>query len=109
MFPASCPYVTAVGSTSGGNDGNIHNQIACSARTGQNIKTGGGFSNYYLMPDFQSDVVATYFSLTTPQQSNINPYSTQFRAYPDVSIIGADYGKLPLCLVISCVLFYFNS
>jgi tripeptidyl-peptidase-1 len=91
MFPASCPYVIAVGGTSGGTDGDLSQQIACSASTGQNITSGGGFSGYYLMPDFQNNAVNQYFSQVTPTQSSVNPYSTQYRAYPDVSLIASDY------------------
>lgn len=91
MFPASCPYVTAVGGTSGGIDGDLSQQVACSSSTGQNITTGGGFSGYYTLPSFQKNVISSYFSQVTPIQSTVNPYSTQFRGYPDVSLIAADF------------------
>lgn len=94
MFPASCPYVTAVGGTSGGTDGDLSQQVACSSSTGQNITTGGGFSGYFLMPSFQVEAVDLYLSQVTPEQSTTSPYSTQFRAYPDVSLIAADYREL---------------
>lgn len=93
MFPASSPYVVAVGGTSGGADGDLSQQVACSARTGRNITSGGGFSEHYLMPEFQKNAVNGYFSLVTPEQSSANPYSTEYRAYPDVSLIASDYCK----------------
>lgn len=93
MFPASCPYVTAVGGTSGGTNGDLSEQIALAANTGQNATSGGGFSAYYLIPDFQISAVNNYFSQVTPPTSSNNEYSTQFRAYPDVSLIGSDYSK----------------
>ena len=93
MFPASCPYVLAVGGTSGGTNGDLTEQIALAANTGQNATSGGGFSEYYLMPDFQVNAVNNYFTQVTPPFSSNNPYSTQFRAYPDISLIGSDYGN----------------
>lgn len=93
MFPASCPYVTAVGGTSGGLTLDLAEQVACSSDNGQNITTGGGFSAYYLQPSFQRNAVNSYFSQVTPPYSDNFQYSTQYRGYPDVSLIAADYGN----------------
>lgn len=91
MFPASSPYVTVVGGTSGGTGGDLSQQIACSSSEGQNITTGGGFSNYYLKPEFQVNAISDYFSQISPAQSSYAQYNPKFRGYPDVSLIAADY------------------
>lgn len=93
MFPASCPYVTAVGGTSGGTNGDLSNQISLAANTGQNATSGGGFSTYYHMPDFQATAVNNYFAQVTPPVSDYSQYNPENRGYPDVSLIAADYGK----------------
>ncbi|KAF8267183.1 peptidase S8/S53 domain-containing protein [Lactarius quietus] len=48
-FPATCPYVTSVGGTTG-----------LSPEFGTK-SSGGGFSNYFERPDYQEEVVDTYF------------------------------------------------
>ncbi|KAG1727664.1 peptidase S8/S53 domain-containing protein [Suillus paluster] len=58
-FPATCPYVTSVGAT-------------------QIIYSGGGFSNYFGMPDYQKG-------------ANIYNSTGTSRAYPDLSANGANY------------------
>merc|ERR1711972_808512 len=45
-FPASSPYVTAVGATQGGVTGG--SEIVCSSQTGGGITTGGGFSTKFV-------------------------------------------------------------
>merc|ERR1711907_543394 len=50
-FPASSPYVTAVGATQGGVTGG--SEVVCSSQTGGVITTGGGFSTQYTAPDYQ--------------------------------------------------------
>merc|ERR1712166_506034 len=47
-FPASSPYVTAVGATQGIETGGP--ELACGSSTGGLISTGGGFSDYYEQP-----------------------------------------------------------
>lgn len=96
-FPATCPYVTAVGATY--------------LPTGANVKTdsevavtrfpsGGGFSNIYPIPSYQSSAVNTYLTQHTPpykayqttEDQNIGAnggiYNSAGRAYPDLSAIG---------------------
>ena len=59
-FPASSPYVLAVGGTEGAEDSNSEVTADCS---NSGITSGGGFSNYYAAPSFQSNVVSDYFSV----------------------------------------------
>merc|ERR1711939_316798 len=55
-FPATSPYITAVGATQGGPEGG--EEVACSGNTSGVITTGGGFSGNYDQPDWQASAVA---------------------------------------------------
>lgn len=86
MFPASCPYVTAVGGTQGPEINNGA-EVACSVSTGSIITTGGGFSTAYTRPSFQSSEVTSFLSRTTASSG----YSTSGRGYPDISTLANKY------------------
>ncbi|KAJ5569507.1 uncharacterized protein N7459_008937 [Penicillium hispanicum] len=96
-FPASCPYMTAVGATyipPGGSAQN-HDEVAVTR-----FPSGGGFSNIYQAPDYQAQAVADYFSIaqpTYPYYESVNNdsfganggiYNRIGRGYPDVAAIG---------------------
>jgi tripeptidyl-peptidase-1 len=83
MFPASCPYVTAVGGT------NLFNgaEEAAATDSGSPITSGGGFSTYYLQPEWQQEAVRKYLSLQQPAPG----YNGQGRGYPDVSLVAVDF------------------
>ncbi|KAI9444519.1 subtilisin-like protein [Lactarius indigo] len=70
-FPSSCPFVTSVGGTI-----RINPEVAVSF-------SGGGFSNYFTRPSYQSTTVANYLtSIGTKNQGLFNPNG---RAYPDIA------------------------
>lgn len=76
-FPASCPFVTAVGATQ-----NVGPEQAASF-------SGGGFSDYFAQPSYQSgDVDAWIAAHGTPFAAY---YNAAGRAYPDVSAQGVDF------------------
>ena len=88
-FPASCPYVTAVGGT----------QLAANASVTDPeiavkdvVYSGGGFSNVFGVPSWQSSTVAAWWKDHAPnytyQQFN---NSQQSRGYPDVAANAAHY------------------
>ena len=89
QFPASCPYVTAVGATQIRSNGTIlDEEVACETV----IYSGGGFSNLFRLPDYQTTAVKSYFSNHPP------PYgadrfnnSTETRGIPDISANGANH------------------
>ena len=57
-FPQSCPYVTTVGATQV-NPGNSVNQPESAAVDGINeFSSGGGFSNIFATPKYQSGAVS---------------------------------------------------
>ena len=88
-FPASSPYVTAVGATMGGESGNA--DIACQSQLGAVITTGGGFSTYYPTPDWQKSAVDAYFAGLTSGQTPTSGYNRNGRGYPDISFTGVNY------------------
>ncbi|KAH9978682.1 subtilisin-like protein [Lactifluus volemus] len=88
-FPASCPFVTAVGATQI-NPGSFvfEDESACE----QVIYSGGGFSNIFTMPKYQEAAVHGYLKnypppYTAEQYNN----SGKVRAFPDISANGANY------------------
>ncbi|EIN09489.1 subtilisin-like protein [Punctularia strigosozonata HHB-11173 SS5] len=70
-FPASCPFVTAVGGTI-----KINPEVAVSF-------SGGGFSNYFAQPSYQTAKVQTF--LTALGSTNEGLFNASGRAYPDVA------------------------
>jgi len=87
-FPATSPYVTAVGATQGPESGKP--EIACSAATGGVVTTGGGFSVFFDRPDYQESVVDDYLA-TAPNLPPTNLFNLAGRGYPDVSMMGYNY------------------
>jgi subtilase family serine protease len=97
-FPASCPYVTAVGATQGSS--NLVPQLdegeqACQSQLGGIITSGGGFSTYYKRPAWQDAAVDTYFRRVNGAGSTLKPapgFNSLGRGYPDISLLGVAYG-----------------
>ena len=89
MFPASSPYVTAVGATQGPESGS--DEIACQSNEGGVITTGGGFSTFYATPSWQQDAVDGYFNSLPAGTAPSNGYNRNGRGYPDISMIGVAY------------------
>jgi len=88
-FPASCPYVTAVGATEQftpevsayrptglGPDGKNHSFYA----------SGSGFSYYFPRPSFQDAVVPPYVKALKGKYNGL--FNKEGRAYPDISAQG---------------------
>ncbi|KUI73558.1 Tripeptidyl-peptidase sed3 [Cytospora mali] len=77
-FPASCPWVTTVGGTTG--------QSPESAWT----DSGGGFSYLFSQPSYQADAVKTW--LATGTADSVSKYfNSSGRGYPDVSAQSTDF------------------
>jgi tripeptidyl-peptidase-1 len=76
-FPASCPFVTAVGGTVGTNP---EKTVSFS---------GGGFSNLFARPSYQNTAVSGF--LTANGNTNAGLFNTTGRAYPDVSAQGQGF------------------
>ena len=90
-FPAASPYVTAVGGTDFATKSVIGEETAWSCG-------GGGFSDHFAMPSWQSGAVNNY--LTAGASAGILPSSTLFnstgRAYPDLAALGGQVN--PYCV-----------
>jgi tripeptidyl-peptidase I len=72
-FPASCPWVTAVGGTQG-----FEPEVAV-----QRFGSGAGFSNYFGAPDYQADTVSDYIDSLNGLYDGL--YNKSGRGYPDVA------------------------
>ncbi|KAI5287896.1 hypothetical protein KEM54_005635 [Ascosphaera aggregata] len=97
QFPVSCPYITAVGATYLGPDGDVKldNEVAVTS-----FPSGGGFSNVFERPSWQSDAVRNYFDIAKPEypyyksvdnssfNDNGGVYNRIGRGYPDVAAVG---------------------
>jgi len=109
MFPASSPWVTAVGgtmlakaaspvcqytSTSVVVSCHVDGEVSCDSSKGGGITSGGGFSEDFARPWYQEEAVEEYL------QQNDNPlpspqgnwtYNPKGRAYPDLSGVASNY------------------
>jgi tripeptidyl-peptidase-1 len=72
IFPASCGYVTSVGGTQG-----------FAPETAVNF-TGGGFSNLFPAPSYQTTAVSEFLATLPPDFAGI--FNKSGRAHPDVAL-----------------------
>lgn len=88
-FPASCPFVTSVGATQIRSDATIFDdEIACQT----SIFSGGGFSNFFALPDYQATAVKSWFSNHPPPYGADRFNNSQTtRGIPDISANGAKH------------------
>ncbi|KAJ6476999.1 family S53 protease-like protein [Mycena sanguinolenta] len=77
VFPASCPFVTAVGSTQGFGPEKAINF------------TGGGFSNVFPTASYQTAAVASF--LKTVPSNFKGTFNRTGRGYPDVAVQGWNF------------------
>ncbi|KAH8082440.1 subtilisin-like protein [Cristinia sonorae] len=88
-FPVTCGFLTAVGATQINPGSTVNDpEGACE----QVIFSGGGFSNVFALPDYQSAAVKGFLKnhpppFTAAQFNN----SGNVRAFPDLSANGANY------------------
>ncbi|CAK5272853.1 unnamed protein product [Mycena citricolor] len=88
-FPSTCPFVTAVGATQIARGKTVSDpETACTTV----IYSGGGFSNYFDMPQYQAGAVKDFFTKYPPTYgSDVFNNSQTARAYPDIAANGANY------------------
>ncbi|KAH9003215.1 subtilisin-like protein [Lactarius hatsudake] len=70
-FPASCPWVTAIGGTT-----NYEPEIAADL-------SGGGFSDYFKRPDYQDEAVTAFFDNLGTRYHGL--YNDSGRGFPDIA------------------------
>ncbi|KAF8903506.1 peptidase S8/S53 domain-containing protein [Gymnopilus junonius] len=78
-FPASCPYVTAVGATA-----RVNPEVAISF-------SGGGFSRYFAGPAYQETAVNAFLSSPSTYSGLNGLFNKTGRAYPDLSAQGQGF------------------
>lgn len=78
-FPASCPWVTVVGGTTGNSPE--------SAWSG----SGGGFSSVFGRPSYQDTAVNTWLTTDTTHDDVTAYFNSSGRAYPDVAAQSTDF------------------
>ncbi|KAI1796887.1 subtilisin-like protein [Ganoderma leucocontextum] len=84
QFPASCPYVTAVGATQLAKN----NTIADGEGATTDFPSGGGFSRIFGQPTYQKRAVSRYLNNYVPKSYGADVFNRTGRAYPDVSANG---------------------
>eukprot|EP01042_Synura_sphagnicola_P000678 gene678-biopygen717 len=88
QFPASSPYVTAVGATMGLESEST--EVVCESDRGGVITSGGGFSNIFPAFPQQKSAIRQYLNNTSIPRPWVG-YNTSGRGYPDVSLAGKNY------------------
>jgi len=80
-FPASSPYVVAVGGVTGGV---IQSDVDLSTEEIAWVDSGGGFSWFFQRQEWQNSAIEKYYSVVSqlPTKSKFNDYG---RGYPDIS------------------------
>lgn len=88
-FPGTCPYVTSVGATQIVPGASVTApEEACETV----IYSGGGFSNVFGLPAYQTNAVKSYFANHPPPYGADRYNNTQkSRGLPDISANGANY------------------
>jgi tripeptidyl-peptidase-1 len=79
QFPATCPFVTAVGATQ------FQNETAASF-------SAGGFSDLWPRPSYQDQAIQTYLGRLGEQWKGL--FNPGGRAFPDVSAAGFNYAVM---------------
>ncbi|KAJ3493921.1 hypothetical protein NLG97_g4417 [Lecanicillium saksenae] len=87
LWPAVCPYVTAVGGT------DIINGVEKVVDFGQYNKAvtsaGGGYSQHFTAPDYNANVTAAYAQSVDPATQQM--FNAGNRGFPDISLVSALY------------------
>lgn len=104
QWPSSSPYVTSVGatmmlepSTSHGIDMELEffiteEEVVASSQLRAAFTTGGGFSNYYEIPQYQANAVQEYLKQHPKQiPSEMDYFNSSSRAYPDIAALGSNF------------------
>ncbi|KAL0946313.1 hypothetical protein HGRIS_012554 [Hohenbuehelia grisea] len=88
-FPGGCPFITSVGATQVNPGAKVTDpEGACE----QVIFSGGGWSNYFAIPEYQKTAVGRYLKdFPPPYPPSIWNSTGVSRAFPDLSANGANY------------------
>jgi len=83
-YPASSPSVTAVGGTTVDGFFELGKEVV-------NGLSGGGFSNYFGMPSYQTQAVKNYIQQTGSSLPPSNLWNSSGRAYPDIAALSDNF------------------
>ncbi|KAL8803632.1 MAG: hypothetical protein Q9182_003047 [Xanthomendoza sp. 2 TL-2023] len=88
-FPSTCPYITSIGATQIVPGASVTApEKACETV----IFSGGGFSNVFPLPPYQSSAVKSFFANHPPPYGADRFNNSQnTRGFPDISANGANY------------------
>jgi tripeptidyl-peptidase-1 len=88
-FPVTCPFVTGVGGTKLVKqiDGSFVEEAAWNPSN--RFASGGGYSNYFAMPDYQKSVVEQYTKAMGENYTGL--FNASGRAYPDLAAQSQSY------------------
>lgn len=99
-FPATCPYVTAIGGSQNAENDPEDHQVSTLLEWAANapeqqgpyfkLTTAGGFSDYFPVPSFQRDAVSAYKSSPHGKRAKAG-YNTTGRGIPDISSNGINF------------------
>jgi len=91
MFPATCPYVTAVGMTERLSNDLMGGEKAAAIPNKSKPRgadySGGGFSDIFQQPSYQSSAASDYLTNYSPNYADAL-FNHAGRGYPDVSALG---------------------
>ncbi|KAF3764746.1 subtilisin-like protein [Cryphonectria parasitica EP155] len=83
-FPGNCPYITTVGATQ-----LITNDTSDGESATTDFGSGGGFSNVFPLPSYQSTAVGKFMEKYAPDYGpNVYNDTGNARGFPDVSAVG---------------------
>jgi tripeptidyl-peptidase-1 len=90
-WPGTCPFVTSVGATKLYPGSTVNDpESAVLDPAYPPYSSGGGFSNIYPIPDYQSKAVANYFDKYSPPYPYYSALSPDSSEVPDIAAIVGD-------------------
>ncbi|KFZ13592.1 hypothetical protein V502_06532 [Pseudogymnoascus sp. VKM F-4520 (FW-2644)] len=87
-FPATCPYITAIGATQIPPNASVFD-LEQAVYT--KVHSGGGFSNIFAAPSYQSAALKSYLANNPPPYDSSRYNTSMTRGIPDMSANGANY------------------
>ncbi|KLO15522.1 subtilisin-like protein [Schizopora paradoxa] len=104
LFPAVCPFVTAVGATQVNPNSTVFEPESASEQV---IFSGGGFSNVFKRPSYQDAAVEGFLTNHPPPFTSTQFNTSGSRGFPDISANGVNYvvavdGEFSLVFGTSC-------
>ncbi|KAI1314045.1 peptidase S8/S53 domain-containing protein [Xylaria venustula] len=88
LFPASCPWITSVGGSALPANGSVSDREVVAYQ----FPPGGGFSNVFPLPEYQSAAIASYYAEHDPGYNSSRYNDSQAaRGFPDVAVAAQNF------------------